>query len=89
MCIGNGQIFENTLNGAVFTERTVQRIKGDIRAQLIEYGRDIAPHIDPGNLVALALKRERAGIARRQADWPLRRKPTQKNSYVLAAHRYL
>lgn len=89
MGIGNGKIFENALNGAVFTEGAMQGVKGDIRAQFIEYGGDIAPHINAGDLVALAFERKRAGVARREADRPLRRKSTQKNSYVLAAHRTL
>ncbi|EKJ96729.1 hypothetical protein C241_05157 [Bradyrhizobium lupini HPC(L)] len=67
----------------------MQRVESDVRAQRIKHGGDIAADIDTGDLVALAFQSLRASVARRQADRPLRRKSTHKNSYVLAAHRYL
>ena len=34
MGVGNGQIFEDALDGAVLAERAVQRIEGNVRLQL-------------------------------------------------------
>jgi hypothetical protein len=89
MRIGNFKIFQDALDRAVFTEWAMQRIEGDIGPEIRENGSDVTVDIHTRDLIALAFQRGRASLSRREADRPLRRKPTHKNSYVLAAHKNL
>src|SRR5882757_5661103 len=86
MGVGNGQIFEDTLDGAVLAERTMQRIEDSIRLERGEHSTNIAPDIDAGNLVAFILKRIRTRLPRRQRHGPLRRESAQEDSHMLVLH---
>ncbi len=63
MRVGNFEIFEDALNGAVLSERTMERIEDDIGPELGENAGDGSGHIDAGNPVSLAFKRIRTRVS--------------------------
>ena len=89
MGIGNFEIFEDTLDGSVLTEGTVQRIEGDIRLQRGKHACDVVIDIDARDLVAHGLERVGASVPRRKAHRPFRRKTTHQHRDMLYAHRTL
>ena len=56
MRIGDGQIFQDTLDGAILTERPVQGIERDIRPEFAQHRTRIAPDIHPRHSVALGFE---------------------------------
>ena len=64
MRVGNGEIFEDALDGAVLAEGAVQRIEGDIRLELGKHGADVAADVHARDAIAFRLKRVGAGISR-------------------------
>ena len=54
MRVGNVQIFEDALDGAVLAERTVQRVEGDIGLEFSKTPADIASNVDAGDGIAFA-----------------------------------
>ncbi len=81
------EIFEHALDGAVLAEGAMQRIEGDIGLQFGKHTCNIVTDIDTRDLVALGLKRVGAGVARRKAHRPFRRKTTHQHRDMLYAHR--
>ena len=83
MGVGNAQIFEDALDGAVLAERPMQRVEDDVRLELGKHGADIARDIDAGDLVAFLLKRIGTGVPGGQRHGPLGRKPSQQDGHML------
>ncbi|CCV14803.1 hypothetical protein MESS4_710033 [Mesorhizobium sp. STM 4661] len=86
MGIGNSQIFEDALDGAVLAERAMQRIEGDVGLELDQHRSDIARDIDASDPVAFILERIGTRLPRRQRHGPLGRESSQQNGHMLAFH---
>src|SRR6185312_733822 len=86
MGVGNGQIFENTLDGSILAERAMQRVETDIRLERTQNRADIATDVDLAHLVAYGLQGNGTGIPRRQRYRPLGRKPTHEHGDMLVLH---
>jgi hypothetical protein len=56
MRIGNFEIFEDALDGAILAERAVKRIEDDIRLQSGKFFRDIARNVDARHFEAFLLR---------------------------------
>ena len=66
MRIGNPQHFQNALHDAVLAKTPVQRVEGNVGAEVCERSGDVAVDIDAGDFKTLRLERFRAGLARAQ-----------------------
>src|SRR5690606_6078292 len=86
MSVGNGEIFEDALDGAVLAERAVQRVEGDIGLELEKHGADIAADIHARDAIAFRLERVGTGFSRRKRDRTLSRKPSHQHRNVLRLH---
>ena len=86
MRVGDLQVFEDALDGAVLAVRTMQRVERNVGSQVRQHARDIAPHIHARDAVAHLFESIRAGIAGRQRHGPLGRKSAHQNSDVFACH---
>ncbi len=84
--VGNAQIFEDALNGAVLAEGTMQRIEGNVRPEFGKHTADVARNIDASDLVAFILERIGTRLPRGQRHGPLGRKSTQQDGHMLAFH---
>ena len=55
MRVGNGEIFENALDGTILAEGPMQRIEDDVGLEFGKHRGDIAVDIDAGDAIAFAL----------------------------------
>ena len=83
MGVGDAEIFEDALDGAVLAERAMQRIERDVGLQRGKHRADIATDVDAGDLIAFLLQCIGAGIPGRQRHRPFGGKPAQQYGHVL------
>jgi hypothetical protein len=82
MRIGNPQHFQNALHDAVLAKTPVQRVEGDVGAEVGERFGDVSVDIDTGDFVAFGFERCRAGLARAQRHVALHRKAAHQHGDV-------
>src|SRR6516165_11875327 len=89
MGVGDGQNFQNPLQGAIFPGPAVQNIERDVGFDGCKHGRDIAANVNASDTIAKPRKRLAAGLAGAQRYLSLGRPASHQNSDVFvgqAAH---
>ena len=83
MTVRNADDLEHALQRAVLARAAVQHIERDVGLERREHARDVAADIDPGDAIALPLRRVGAGLAGAQRDLALGRPASHQNRDVL------
>ncbi len=86
MGVGDGEILQDALDGAILAERPVQGVEGDIRRERRQHLADVATDVDAGDPIAFLLQRIGARIPRRKRDRSLGREAPHQHGHVLVPH---
>src|SRR5215467_2038227 len=83
MAVWSLKDFEEALDGAVLAGAAVQQVERNIRLEIRQHGRDVTPHVDARDPIAVAVKHIRTGFAGTKGYLSLGRPATHQDCDVL------